>query len=51
MIKNPTPAECDMARKILYSMEAHGNTHSSAYISQQETVRICKIREEKEWTT
>jgi hypothetical protein len=49
MIKQPTPAECDIARKVLYSMEAHGKTTGNKYVSYQETVRICERREAKSW--
>jgi len=49
MIKQPTPAECDIARKVLLSMDAHGNTHSSEYISYQETVKNCELREVEAW--
>lgn len=49
MIKQPTPTECDIARKVLFSMEAHGQTHGSKYISFEETVRICQEREVGSW--
>lgn len=49
MIKQPTPTECDIARKVLLSMETHGKTRGSKYVWYQETVEMCEQREVKEW--
>jgi hypothetical protein len=48
-MRNPTPHDCDIARKVLLSMDRYGRTSSSEYVSAQETVRICEIREAREW--
>ena len=48
-MRNPTPHDCDIARKVLLSMDTYGRTSSSEYVSAQETVRICEKREVKEW--
>jgi|TARA_R100001163_G_C5047430_1_gene184602 hypothetical protein len=48
-MRMPTAFDCDTARKLMISMEKHGDIHNPKYFAHQETVRVCSLREESEW--